>query len=122
MTATLARADRIPVLTQMEVRAMSQNSTISMPVGRNVTRVDDESIRHYNTVKYRAYVGFLVIGIVIAVIFPFVFFGPSLFHCYRRRQEYNKAKERKADVEIYVAKMCAMTQPTPAVLRPERAG
>jgi hypothetical protein len=122
MTATLGNASRLPVLPPIVVRALPQNSTLVPPAGQNATnQADEQSVRDYDTVEYRAFIAFLVLGITVAILFLPVVFGPSLWRLYQEKQAKKRVRERMVEIEVAWTKMQAMTEPQPALLRPERA-
>lgn len=90
--------------------------------GRNTTLIDDKPARDYSTVEYRAYVAFLVLGIVLAVVFLPLVLSRDIGRLYRERKDSKKVKQRNFDVEMAHSKMRAMTEPAVAYLCPERAG
>ncbi|KZM22485.1 uncharacterized protein EKO05_0000821 [Ascochyta rabiei] len=119
---TLAQAGLIPTLPPILGRDEFQNSALHVSAGRNAMLVSDKPTQDYNTVQYRAYIAFLVLGIVLAVLFLPVVLSRSIVGWYCKEQEKKKVQQRNVDMETATAQMRAMTQPEVVHLRPERAG
>lgn len=120
--ATLTQAGLTPILSPTVARDVLQNGTMNTSTRRNTTLIDDQPAREYSTVEYRAYVAFLVLGIVLAVVFPPLVLSRDIGRLYRERKDSKKVKQRNFDVEMAHSKMRAMTEPAVVYLRPERAG
>ncbi|KAJ4363842.1 hypothetical protein N0V95_000911 [Ascochyta clinopodiicola] len=122
MLTTLAQAGLVQILPPILRRDAFQNSTVNVSAGRNATLVNDKPMQDYNTVEYRAYIAFLVLGIVLAVLFLPVVLSRSIMGWRFKEQEKKKVQQRNVDVGTATAQMRAMTQPEVVHLRPERAG
>jgi hypothetical protein len=118
--ATLSRARYIPILPPVVVRDILQNSAMNNSAGQNLTLSDDKPIRNYDTTKYRVYIGFLVFGVVMAVLLLPIVCNYDILKWYRNKREGKKIQQRKVHVEWAKAKMHEMTQPAAAYVRPER--
>ncbi|KAJ4314973.1 hypothetical protein N0V94_006203 [Neodidymelliopsis sp. IMI 364377] len=122
MTVTLGSASRLRNLPPIVVRALPQNSTLVPSAGQNATtQAGEQSVRDYDTIEYRAFMAFLALGVTVAILFLPVVFGPFLWRLYRKKQAKKRVQERMVELKVAWAKMQAMTEPQPALLRPERA-
>lgn len=118
--ATHSRARYIAILPPVVMRNTLQNSTMNTSAGQNSTLLDDQPIRNYDTTDYRVYIGFLVFGVVMAVLLLPIACSYDILNWYRSKRESKKIQQRKVDVEWAKVKMCEMTQPAAAYVRPER--
>ncbi|KAI8941566.1 hypothetical protein NX059_002781 [Plenodomus lindquistii] len=48
---------------------------------------------NYNTPAYRVWLGFLIAGIIIAVLFPLIMCSPVFLSCWRKRKEKRGVRE-----------------------------
>ncbi|KAF9693367.1 hypothetical protein EKO04_008757 [Ascochyta lentis] len=117
---TLAQAGVVSILSPIRGRDGTQNSTSTVSAGRDATLLNDKPMRDYNTVEYRAYIAFLVLGIVVAVLFLPVVLSRSIVLWRCKQKEKKKIQQRNVDVNMATAQMHAMTHPEDVYLRSER--
>lgn len=128
--AALAQAGLVPLLPPflppLSVRDAPRNSTITMaaPFGLNSTQSNLGPDVHYlDTVAWKVYIAFLVLGILTAALMLPVVYSTDLLSWYRSRRAEKQNKQREIDVKVAKAKMREMLQqPEHAHLRAERYG
>lgn len=125
---TLVHAGIIPSFSPkpppLTAREAPDNVTLTTLLGVNLTLPNLELGFHYNdTVAWRVYIAFLVLGIIMAVLLSIFAVSPDMLNWYRYMQTRKEVNQRKVDVEVATAKMREMLQqPESAHLPRERFG
>ncbi|KAJ8109562.1 hypothetical protein OPT61_g7367 [Boeremia exigua] len=123
MLATLAQAGLIPIIPPIERRDKLFDSTMNISAGQNTTQTNPQSVMNYSTAAWRAYVAFLAIGIIVAILMLPAVFSADIMCWYgsrRLRQKQKETKQRKNDLDIGQARLREMHKPETAHLRTER--
>ncbi|KAF2998996.1 hypothetical protein E8E13_007757 [Curvularia kusanoi] len=116
---TLAQARVFHPLPPIQVRDTAHNSTTPYPAGGNSTLSHTVPSYDHST-AWRVYIGFLVFGILTAILVPLVATSPDTMSWYRGMRGLKKAKKIGYDVEFASAvKMSQMKRPEGAHMRPE---
>ncbi|KAJ4988436.1 hypothetical protein SVAN01_06053 [Stagonosporopsis vannaccii] len=113
-----------PILPPLSIRETLQNNTGVALFGQNPTQFNPRSDANYkDTVAWRVYIAFLVLGILTAVVMPPIVCSPDILYHYRSMRAKKQTEKRKNDVEVATAKIREVLQhPKSAHLRAERLG
>lgn len=105
----------------------SSHHPILQQASLNSTHPTTEFQRNHNTVEYRAYIGFLAFGIIMAVLFPLVLGAPAVeWYVKRLRSKRRMAgkkwelRQKERDLEAAHIRMVNVTRPAPVATRSER--
>lgn len=131
LTITVIRAATLPKKMPPMLNAISSDD---IGHGQSLTGRSDPNATYtssghaYNTVAYRAYIGFLVTGIIFATLFPLIAISPILRRNFKEQHGlwkkgkiHKESQRREHHVEETYTRMVDITRPASTVLPQERA-
>lgn len=131
LVVTLAQARLMPPLPPIVVRDGIENvydtvKNANISSGHNATYPGVDVARNYDTVAYKMYIVFMILGAVTAALILSIVYCPSIIHWWRQKRHQKALKHRKEDVVEATMRMRRMRESMPpappeAYLRPERA-